>query len=79
MCGADTVADQQLGCPEHDVEQFAGAIVVVRGCPAGSACQHDPLAAERTSGRAAVGVEPASHRGAADHLGLILWNHHHVT
>ena len=37
MCGDDTVAGQQLGCPGDDIEQFAGAIVVVRGCPAGSA------------------------------------------
>lgn len=32
-CGQDTVAGEQLCGPGHDVEQLAGAVVVVRAAP----------------------------------------------
>ena len=68
--GEDTFAGEHLGGSGDDVEQLAGAGVMVGCCSGHSVLEGDPLAAECAAGGAAVGVEPAGDRRGADNFCL---------
>ena len=76
--GVNALAGEHLGGPGDDVEQLAGAGVMVRRCPGRAVQQGDPLAAERAAGGAAVGVQPSGHRRPAEDLGIGLAHEDHV-
>jgi hypothetical protein len=76
--GKNALAGEHLGGAEYHVEQLARAGVMVGCGPGRPLPEGDPLAAERSAGGTAVGVQPAGHRRAADDFGISLAYEDHV-